>query len=121
MRHFLPVPFLLLAIVAALLIDPPSSHARAVSLSDSVYPPTYLVYLYPHASVTFADVKGYNCPHGGYFSDVSAYSWHGRALGAQRHTTLLDSWRNRTGRVTFDGITFRNASRSYVLVAGWCG
>lgn len=96
-----------------------NAHARAVSLADASYPPTYLVYLYPGASVTYAD-HGENCPGGGFFSDVSAYQWNGHAVGRQHHTELSDYWPTKSGRVTFDGITFRNRSHRPVLVAGWC-
>lgn len=113
-----------LVILALLGVVAGCAHARPVSLSDALSPPTELVFLYPHASVTYAyGREGYNCPREGrYFSDVSAYNWRGDAIGAQRwnrdHTVTY--WRNRTGRVTFDGITFRNDSRQFVLVAGWC-
>ena len=111
-------------LAAALVGTAATAHARPVSLSAALSPPTYLVFLYPHASVTYAyGREGYNCPREGrYFADVSAYAWNGSAIGAQRWTRdrTVTYWRNRTGRVTFDGVTFRNASRQFVLVAGWC-
>ena len=98
---------------------------RAVSLSEAEVAPTYLVFLYPHASVTYAHGRyGYNCPRGGYFSDVSAYQWNGAALAPQRWDRIgVDYWNyghGHHGRVTFDGITFRNEGSRPVLVAGWC-
>lgn len=110
-------------LLTALLLCAATSHARPVSLADASTAPTYLVYLWPHASVTYASGHaGYNCRGGGWFSDVSAYTWRGAAVGAQHWNRAHDLiyWRTRNGRVTFDGITFYNASRSPVLVAGWC-
>jgi hypothetical protein len=123
----------LAVIVAALAFAVPTSHASAkraphaplaVGLFDATTPPQYEVYLGVGASVTYAHGRnGYNCPRGGYFTDVSAYTWRGGSLTVQRwnrdHT--LTYWRSQDGgRVTFDGITFRNHSRAPVLVAGWC-
>lgn len=112
---------------------------KPVGLGDAERPPTYLVYLYPHGSVTYASGRdGWNCikhgdvTHDGYFTDVSAYSWRGRAIGPQRWDengkysssgAPSDYWYVRdhhAGKVTFDGITFENHSRVPVLVAGWC-
>lgn len=104
------------------------AHGKPVGLSQSEVAPTYLTYLWPGASVTYAsEDDGYNCvdKHGrgvGWFSDVSAYTWQGKPLSqqqwAQHHT--LTFWRAKKGRVTFDGITFRNHTSKPVLVAGWC-
>lgn len=124
-----------LAIIAAVLLASVSiaqatPTARAVALSDAAVPPTYLVYLWPHGSVTFARETGRhrraadNCPRGGYFSDVSAYAWNGAPLAPQRWDRIgVYYWQlghGHHGRVTFDGITFRNESSRKVLVAGWC-
>lgn len=94
------------------------ANARAVSLSDATYPPTYLRYVYPHRSVT----RTRQCGRDGYWSNVSAYKWDGSALGAQQwdRRNLRYQWRSLYGRVTFDGITFTNSTRYPVLVAGWC-
>lgn len=87
------------------------------ALGDARTPPTELAYLQPHASVTYAHGRsGYNCQPRGWFSDMQAYRWNGSAMPAQRRTRDGYRW----GRVTFDGITFRNGSRAPVLVAGWC-
>lgn len=100
--------------------------ARPVALAQATTPPTEMVYLYPNASVTYADANGYNCPdHRSYFVETSAYQWNGKALAGQRwnadHTV---SFWTRPGhphqRVSFDGITFRNRTKTGVLVAGWC-
>jgi hypothetical protein len=97
---------------------------RSVSLSDATAAPTYLVYLWPGGTVTYADRHGENCPSGGYFSDVQAYHWNGSALPyGQRWSARLgvQYWRNEHRRlVTFDGVTFANRTRASVLVAAWC-
>src|SRR4051812_9002386 len=50
-------------------------HAHRVGLGDATSPPQELVYLYPHGSVTYArGHDGHNCPRGGFFTDVSAYT-----------------------------------------------
>lgn len=101
------------------------AHGRAVSLSEARQAPTYLVMLYPGASVSYDPDDGMgNCPHrGGFFSDVSAYDWRGGAIGPQRTDDWsVEYWRHPSGgRVTFDGLTFRNRTHRKVLVAGWCG
>jgi hypothetical protein len=93
---------------------------RPVALTDATVPPNTLRYLMPGQHVTYP----IQCANGsGFWSDVSAYRWSGRALGAQRwsRSALRYVWDDpRGGRVTFDGITFRNRTRSPVLVAGWC-
>jgi hypothetical protein len=122
--------FLLFAIGAGLIASAADGSAapphvqiapRAVGLFDAERPPTYLVYLYPRGSVTLADAHGYNCKRGGYFTDTSAYTWRGGSLGRQHSSDTLQWWRSQDGgRVTFDGVTFRNRTPSPVLVAGWC-
>lgn len=103
-------------------------HARPVSLSDARYAPDYLSNLGAGASLTITA----QCPRGGHWNDVSAYTWRGGALSGQRWTDdgILSYWLPRAehgrpgtyfGRVTFDGITFRNTTRAAVIVAGWCG
>ncbi len=100
---------------AVLAVAAPTADAsRAVSLDDARTAPDALTYLSAGESVSF------EAPCPGPFTEASAYGWRGRALGAQRRTDALTYWRTRTGRVTFDGVTFRNASRRPVLVAGWC-
>lgn len=104
-----------------------TAQARPVALSDATIAPTEMVYLYPNASVTYADGRGYNCPdHKSWFTDTSAYQWNGKAMGPQHQSkgsNYFDYW-VRPGhphqRVTFDGITFRNHTKIGVLVAGWC-
>lgn len=121
-------PLAVLALVVlALALASPSAHAvpHAVGLFDARQAPTYLVYLTPGGRVTYARGRnGYNCPRSdAYFSDVSAYTWRGGSLSVQRWSRdrTLTYWRSPDGgRVTFDGITFRNASASPVLVGGWC-
>lgn len=100
---------------------------RAVRLSDARTAPTHLALLAPHARTTLDDWQCGRAPVNGsasdrYYSDTSAYGWDGHALGAQRWTRdhTVTYWRTRTGRVTFDGVVFRNHSRRAVLVAGWC-
>ena len=99
-----------LAAIAALaaLALPTSASARAVALTDATAAPSYVRVLAPGASVT----KTRQCPRGARWSDVNAYRGNGRALASQRRS----AW----GRVTFEGVTFRNAERFAVLVAGWC-
>lgn len=121
--------FLLFAIGAGLIAtvaDASVPQARPVALTEARSAPTYLVYLWPHGSVTYATGNdGHNCPgkRGGYFSDVSAYAWNGSALGPQRWDDIgAYYWHvpHHHGRVTFDGSTFNNESRYRVLVAAWC-
>lgn len=127
---FAPLALLAVIVTALALASPATaSHARAhapraVGLFDAVAPPQYLVYLGPGASVTYAyGHDGHNCPRGGFFTDTSAYTWRGGSLTPQRwnRDRTLTFWRSQDGgRVTFDGITFRNRTPSPVLVAGWC-
>ena len=97
---------------------------RAVALSDANVAPTHLVYLWAGAHVTMADAQGFTCTRGrGWYVETSAYRWNGAPLSAQRwnRSRTLTFWRDpRGGRVTFDGITFRNRTARAVLVAGWC-
>lgn len=90
------------------------AQARPVALPDAKTPPTYLRYLQPGERVTVER----QCPHGGYWSDLSAYRWNGAGLPGQQwsHDRTRTSW----GRVTFDGVTWSNHYRLPVIVAGWC-
>lgn len=90
--------------------------ARAVSLSDAATMPTVEHALRAHRSVSVPLWCAFN------LTDVSAYYWDGSALGAQRWTSdhTVTYWRAKRGRVTFDGLTFRNRTRATVLVAVWC-
>lgn len=100
-----------------------ATQAREVELSDARRPPTRLAYLMPGEARTYArGIEGWNCRDRTWFSDVSAYHWDGSALGPQRFNrrTQVMFWRSVRGRVTFDGITFRNRTDRPVLVAGWC-
>lgn len=134
-RQFYTVAAIQLAILAALFgILAATAHAKtlttdtpaqAVALSDATTAPTYMTLLRPGASALYTGRGGYNCPGGSYFTDVSAYTWQGRALGPQRWTRdhTLTYWRvpNHPRQfVTFDGIKFHNDSHRAVLVAGWC-
>lgn len=122
-------PYLIAALTSALLLagillagSAASRQAREVELSDARVAPSTLDYLKAGRSRTYSRGKqGHNCKHG-WFSDVSAYHWDGSALAPQRwnrdHTVTY--WRSVKGRVTFDGITFRNLTDRPVLVAGWC-
>lgn len=99
------------ATLAVLAVAAPTADAsRAVSLDDARIAPDSLTYLKAGESA-----KPAQC-----VTEVSAYGWRGRAIGAQTRTHAGFSWRSATGRVTFDGRTFRNRSRRAVLVAGWC-
>lgn len=94
--------------------------ARAVNLSEANFAPDRLVYVKPGKSVTILDQCGPRTVAnlGGFFTELSAYRWNGRALPAQRWNsdrTLL-----RWGRVSFDGITATNRYPFPVLFAGWC-
>jgi len=103
--------------------------ARPVTLSMARVEPTWLV-LVPGMDVRHGRVRFHRvthaatpCPHGGYFSDVSAYRWNGSALGGQHETRMRVSWRDTRegGRVVWDGVTFTNRTTRAVLVAGWGG
>lgn len=104
---------ILATLVALALVPSAASASRPVTLRDARVSPSYLRLLEPGRATTVLR----QCP--GYFwQELSAYQWNGESLPAQRwnrdHTLL------RWGRVTFDGITFRNHYRQPVLVAGWC-
>lgn len=113
--------FLIIGTPAPAAGTPAPFTARAVALSDATWPPSALRLLYPGQTWTVAR-DGTPCPRGGYYGDVSAYRWNGSALGAQTWTAdhQVTYWRATRGRVTFDGVTFRNRTRDPVLVAGWC-
>lgn len=89
-----------LAALAALTPSAASGAADAVSLRDASVAPSYLRLLAPGQSTT----KDRQC-RGGYWSDVNAYRWTGDALAPQRWNS--DRTVTRWGRVTFDGVTFR--------------
>lgn len=93
---------------------------KRVALSDARVAPDYLRALKPGRSVTVTR----QCGRNGFWSEVSAYRGRGGALGGQQWNRDHDLtfWRAPYGgRVTFDGITFRNATSRAVLVGGWCG
>lgn len=97
--------------------------AKRVTLADATAAPTELRMLKRGQRVSFDNQCG-NSPIGEpyYFGNVQAYTWQGGALGGQRWNRAHDRmyWRARTGRVTFDGVTFVNRTKRAVLVAGWC-
>jgi len=101
--------------------------ARPVALPQATIAPDRMALLQPGRSVTYtSEDDGYNCPEKhAFFTETSAYRWNGYQLSGQRwnadHTVTY--WRDNRhgGRVTFDGITFRNHTHRPVLVAGWCG
>lgn len=77
--------------------------------------PQTLRYLKAHTAVTITR----QCPRGHYWTELSAYTWRGGRLPAQVRHGGVNS-REQWGRVTFDGITWRNHYNHPVLVAGWC-
>jgi hypothetical protein len=110
---------ILTALAIAVLSAPAATassepQARPVTLRDARVAPSYLHLVQPGRSVT----RTHQCDRGGYWTELSAYQWNGEALPAQRWNADHDrmSW----GRVTFDGITFRNHYSQPVIVAGWC-
>ncbi len=105
---------LALAVVMAASVPSGASAAEPVGLADAASAPSYVSVLAPGASVTVDR----QCRGGRWWSDVNAYRWTGRPLAAQ--TWNGDRTVTRWGRVTFDGVTFRNGGRVAVLVAGWC-
>lgn len=62
------------------------------------------------------------CPGRAVFSDVHAVRSDGSPLYSAQAWTRdgLTYWRGRHGRVTFDGLVFRNRTHARVWVAGWC-
>lgn len=92
--------------------------AHPVSMADATYPADFHARLRPGASVTVDN----QCGHGDFFSEFSAYRSDGGALAGQRwgQDGTLVWWSGRHGRVTFDGITYKNGTRATVIVAGWC-
>jgi hypothetical protein len=107
------------AILTAAMLAPgsPAIAAQSVRLTDATVAPSWLRLVQPHRSAAIPLGCAYR------LSDVSAYRWNGHALGAQRWTAdhLVTYWTTRHHRrVTFDGRTFRNRTRSAVIVAAWC-
>jgi hypothetical protein len=107
------------AVLAVTMLTPglAANAAQPVVLSDAAVSPTWLRLVQPHRSAAIPLGCAYRA------SDVSAYRWNGHALGAQRWTAdhLVTYWTTRHHRrVTFDGVTFRNRTRSAVIVAAWC-
>ena len=88
-----------------------AAQGRPVTLRQAAIPPTYLRMLQPGRSTTVTRQCGSQ-----YWSELSAYQWNGEALPGQRYYGERMHW----GRVTFDGITWRNGTSQPVLVAGWC-
>ncbi len=105
MLKIVPLTLATLALAAPAVAD-----AKPVSLDDARSAPDSLTLLQAGESAKPAECV----------TEVSAYGWRGRKLGPQTRTHAGFSWRSATGRVTFDGATFRNRSRRAVLVAGWC-
>jgi hypothetical protein len=111
----------LTCVAIALLSAAPASGeptGRAVQLSAARHGADFSATLRPGASVTVEN----QCGHGGFFTEYSAYRSNGGALGAQqwREGRTLVTWAGRHGRVTFDGITFKNGTLAVTIVAGWC-
>ncbi len=108
------------ALAGAAAAPADASYPRAVSLSDASSAPSFLHLVKPGRSyLTLTQCRGDS-----YFSDTSAYRWNGQQLSAQRwdRDRTITFWRDRRGgRVTFDGIVWRNRTHRSVLVAGWCG
>lgn len=104
--------------------------ARSVSLSDARIAPSWVAVVKPGRFVTPpTNRKGQPCKgrkgRRAFFSDVSAYTGTGGALGPQYDTTSYGdpfiAWDSpRGGSVGYDGLTFYNATEAPVLVAGWC-
>lgn len=114
--------FILVLGVAGKVDSAQPAQPREVELSDARRAPSKLAYLKPGQYKTWAHGEaGFNCRRG-YFTDTSAYHWDGSALAPQRwnRDRTLAYWRSVRGRVTFDGITFRNHTSQPVIVAGWC-
>lgn len=59
----------------------------------------------------------------GYFAEVAVSQRDGRPLGEPSTSSdgTVDTWRALGGRITWDGVTFRNTSSGAVTVAAWCG
>lgn len=73
--------------------------------------------LSPHRVVTVER----QCPRGGYFTESQAYRSNGAGMRQRWNVDrTLTYWNAPTGRVTFDGVTFRNRTRATVIVKGWC-
>lgn len=99
------------------------THSRSVSLSDARFAPSVLVYVRAGETYTLRHARPCKGKRGrSYFTDVSAYTWQGGALGAQTWDAgdEVYAWRAPSGRVAFDGRTFHNETSAPVLVAGWC-
>jgi hypothetical protein len=91
--------------------------ARAVSLDMATAPPRFLRMVRPNRG-WYAQRQ---CGRGR-FSDVSAYRWDGRALGAQQRTSDVTYWTHPIGggQVTYYRGVFMNRTNHTVLIVGWC-
>lgn len=108
--------------------------SSAPNIQQASEPPTFMAYLLPGQEVTpprairdrEAGRPCFNTRTGrrGYFSDVQAYHWDGRGFAPQRWDDDLPGWywqpKGWKRAVWYDGLTFGNATRHPVLVAGWC-
>jgi hypothetical protein len=112
--RYLGIVFLIVAVLAIAADAALAQTPRPVNLTNSSYPPDFLEYVQP--GERSSDVP--KCT-----SDVSAYRWNGRALGAQHSNTMGDRivWNGQRGRAVYDGMSFENRTHRPVLVAAWCG
>jgi hypothetical protein len=106
--------------VGQVSIGTPLRVARPVALTDARVSPDTLARIPAHSERTYP--ASAQCGDG-YWTEYSAYTRTGGALGGQQwnEDNTLSWWRAPHGRVTFDGITFRNKTNRTVLVGGWCG
>lgn len=104
--------------LAATAVAVAAPQPRAVPASAATVGADFSASLRPGGVVTV----DHQCAHGGWFTEFQAYRSDGRALGPQRRSPdgRLRFWAGRHGRVTFDGVTFRNGTRARARVAGWC-
>lgn len=110
----------IITIAIALLVLAPAAAQAHPPLSDATSEPQVLVYVHSDARHTFAR----QCPHGGFFSSVSAYRWTGEGLDRRSWTRMHDVMRWHDGReggnVWFNGVSVRNRTARPILFAGWC-
>lgn len=95
-----------------------ASTARPMSTSDATAGADFTATIRPGQRLTIE----HQCARGGYFTEFSAYRHDGSALGPQnwREGRTLVYWQGAHGRVTFDGVTWRNETRATAVVKGWC-
>lgn len=121
----------LIAAVLATLACVPVAHAYGppsgpygvpVSMAQASMHADGSAMLKPGAHVTFSHPCNVTPALGAGFTETSAYTRTGGALGGQHRHGARIAWHGVRGAVTYDRHTgtFRNGTVRSVIVAGWC-